>query len=96
MSRCEWAACDQPATEQIDGWWMCPEHVSEHHSLAKPEVVRQPRKPRRPVVLRQLRPCGTRSAAARHRTLGEALCEPCRDAEAEYYRQAYLRRKSAA
>lgn len=93
MTRCDWAACDQPAAEQIDGWWMCPGHIDEHHALAKPEVERKPRKP---VVLRQLRPCGTRSAAARHRTLGEPLCEPCREAEAEYYRQVYLRRKSAA
>lgn len=32
-------------------------------------------------VIRPLQPCGTTAAAQRHRTRGEELCPPCRDAE---------------
>lgn len=91
MSRCEWAACNQPGAEQVDGWWMCAPHVEEHHQFQQPERPYTPR-PR----VQPLRPCGTRASASRHRALGEAPCEPCRKAEAEYHRQAHLRRKAAA
>lgn len=95
--RCEWAACREAAFRQIDGWWMCEPHKQEHDEMfaPPPRVLRRPPTPRQSKP-RELRPCGTRSAAARHRSAGEEVCEPCRQAEADYYHQRWLRQKQAA
>jgi len=44
---------------------------------------------------RALRPCGTRSAAVRHRRHGETVCAACLVAERNYQRDVKTRSKSA-
>jgi hypothetical protein len=54
--------------------------------LGVPLPPREP-KPRRKRGPRVLRPCGTISAARRHREHGEELDAPCLEAQREYYRE---------
>ena len=43
----------------------------------------------------RLRPCGTMTAAKRHRAHGEPLCELCREAERQEWRERIARRRRA-
>ena len=58
-----------------------------------------PAQPRKRIRTAPMQPCGTRSAAIRHRLAGEPVCEPYRKASAEYqraYRGEYRKRNKDA
>ncbi len=54
----------------------------------KPPVVRKP------LVVREAKPCGTYAAYIAHHGRGEEPCEPCREAKRKYNRE-YMRKRRA-
>lgn len=61
-----------------------PQKRGEPSDPAAADRARRYRDRKRGGVPRELSPCGTRSAATRHRRHGEPLCDECRAAERSY------------
>ena len=86
--RCDYAACDAPATSRHDAWAFCAQHA-EHH-VAIRDDLEPPYGEKTPDGLTpQDLPegCGTDAGAQMHRRNGEPLCAPCRDAANEAQRR---------
>lgn len=89
MLRCDYAACDDAATDRAGSWVFCPTHLREHLRLAnQPGEDWNRQYPNFGTAMRAANAapnagCGTEAGAKAHYRRGEQPCRACRDAANE-------------
>lgn len=79
-----------------NGWWFCDPCFAIHLAIRREDYGRS----LPPTQIRDRRreptqPCGTHAAYARHKKAHEQPCSACVEAEREYQRARYARRKAS-